>query len=71
MQDLEDTVTTLKRLLREREREVDDLKGAQRKLESELHTVRSHSPVPVASPPRCQSPVSRSTDVSILIKIHT
>ena len=70
MQDLEDTVTTLKRLLRDRDREVDDLKTAQIGLESELHKVRSQSPVPTASPPRSQSPVNRNISVCIHLELN-
>ena len=70
MQDLEDTVATLKRLLRDRDREVDDLKASQIGLESELHKVRSQSPVPTASPPRSQSPVNRNISVRIHLELN-
>ena len=41
VQDLEDTVSSLKRVLKERDKEVDELRAHQRALQAELHQVKS------------------------------
>ena len=41
VQDLEDTISSLKRVLKEREKEVDELKSHQRSLQAELHQVKN------------------------------
>ncbi len=43
VQDLEDTVATLKRLLRERDNEVNELRSSQRKATTELHSLKSQA----------------------------
>ena len=68
----------MKKLLREREKEIDDLRYSQRDLQSELHQARSGSPTlhktrssspgPPGSPTRSQSPVGSRMDVSAKIR---
>ena len=43
IQDMEDTILSLRRLLNEREREIDELKTLQQDLESQLNQQRSSS----------------------------